>query len=97
MHNDLKKTWELANTHFIAAQDQLKLEIEELKQKLQGAGGNEGKLKDRLLGLEGGLMAAALRTNIKRSLSSEDLEVGIGGLAKSRIRYVVYIHYCVYD
>ena len=37
-NNDLEKTCELANAHFIAVQDQLKLEIEQLKQKLQGAG-----------------------------------------------------------
>ena len=32
---ELKKTWELANDHFIVAQDKLKQEIYRLQQKLE--------------------------------------------------------------
>ena len=34
-HNELKKTWELANQHFIVIQDKLKNEIYRLHQKLE--------------------------------------------------------------
>lgn len=72
-HNDLKKTWELANSHFIAAQDQLKGEIEKLQAKLSGAGGvgGEGRINARLLGAEGGFTSGPHR----KSLSSEALDV----------------------
>ena len=33
--SELKKTWELANAHFVVAQDQLKQEIYRLHQKLE--------------------------------------------------------------
>ena len=73
-HNDLKKTWELANSHFIAAQDQLKGEIEQLQQKLRGGGGGgEGVLKARLLGAEG-LTTGSSRVH-RKSVSSEALDV----------------------
>lgn len=72
-HNDLKKTWELANSHFIAAQDQLKGEIEQLQQKLREGGGGEGVLKARLLGTEGALTTGS-RVH-RKSVSSEALDV----------------------
>ena len=77
-HNDLKKTWELANSHFITAQDQLKGEIEQLQQKLR-EGGGERTIEARLLGAEGaGFMTASSRLH-KKSLSSETLDVtGVG-------------------
>ena len=76
-HNDLKKTWELANSHFISAQDQLKGEIEQLQQKLRERGGEvggEGILKARLLGTEGGLLTIGSRIH-RKSVSSEALDV----------------------
>lgn len=80
-HNDLKKTWELANTHFISAQDQLKGEIEQLHQKLRERGGGEGGrgegiLQARLLqGAEGGLLAIGSSRIHRKSVSSEALDV----------------------
>jgi hypothetical protein len=91
-HNDLKKTWELANTHFISAQDQLKGEIEQLQRKLRerggGVGGGEGVLEARLLqGAAGGalLMTGSSRIH-RKSVSSEALDVAgvdsVGAQAK---------------
>ena len=87
-HNDLKKTWTLANAHFIAAQDQLKGEIEQLQQKLQGGGGGggKGKIEAILLGAEGGFATESSRLH-KKSLSSEALdvtEVGTVGGAQAK-------------
>ena len=85
-HNDLKKTWELANTHFISAQDQLKGEIEQLQKKLRERGG--GVLEDRLQ--QGAVEAGALLTTgpriHRKSVSSEALDVAgvdsVGAQAK---------------
>lgn len=77
-HNDLKKTWELANAHFIAAQDQLKSEVEQLQQKLQSRGGGnglEGKVQAKLVGL------GETALGHKKSLSTEALDVtGTGAM-----------------
>lgn len=88
-HNDLKKTWELANSHFISAQDQLKGEIEQLKQNLREGGGEgegEGILKARLLGAEGGLLTTGSSRIHRKSVSSEALDVAgvnsVGAQAK---------------
>jgi len=35
---ELKHTWELANQHFIVAQDQLRQEVYRLNQRLEAAG-----------------------------------------------------------
>ena len=89
-HNDLKKTWELANTHFISAQDQLKGEIEQLQQKLRerGGGGRVAVLEDRLQ--QGAVEVGALLTTgpriHRKSVSSEALDVAgvdsVGAQAK---------------
>lgn len=88
-HNDLKKTWELANTHFISAQDQLKGEIEQLQQKLRerGGGGGAGVLEARLLqGAEGGALLTTGPRIHRKSVSSEALDVAgvdsVGAQAK---------------
>ena len=86
-HNDLKKTWELANTHFISAQDQLKGEIEQLQQKLGERGGGGGVLEARLQqgAEEGALLTTGPRIH-RKSVSSEALDVAgvdsIGAQAK---------------
>ncbi len=87
-HNDLKKTWELANTHFISAQDQLKGEIEQLQQKRRERGGGEGVLEARLLqGAAGGALLTTGSSRIHRkSASSEALDIAgvdsVGAQAK---------------
>ena len=92
-HNDLKKTWELANTHFISAQDQLKGEIEQLQQKLRERGGGgvgvggAGVLEARLLqGAEGGALLTTGPRIHRKSVSSEALDVAgvdsVGAQAK---------------
>ena len=88
-HNDLKKTWELANSHFISAQDQLKGEIEQLQQKLRergGEGGGGGILKAGLLGAETGLLTTGFSRVHRKSVSSEALDVtgldSVGAQAK---------------
>lgn len=85
-HNDLKKTWELANTHFISAQDQLKGEIEQLQQKLRERGG--GVFEDRLQQgvVEGGALLTTGPRIHRKSVSSEALDVAgvdsVGAQAK---------------
>ena len=82
---ELKKTWELANTHFIAAQDQLKAEIGELQQKLQEKGGGGGKVEALLLGRTSPL-------GQKKSLSSEALDISGVGTVGSQAKWVVMSH-----
>lgn len=80
-HNDLKKTWELANTHFIMAQDQLKSEIEQLQHKLPGGESGDARL---LLPISTTNSSQAHR----KYLSSEALDVaGVGG-ASPQTKYV---------
>ena len=84
-HNDLKKTWELANTHFISAQDQLKGEIEQLQQKLREKGGGvlEASLQQ---GAERGVLLTTGPRIHRKSVSSEALDVAgvdsVGAQAK---------------
>ena len=90
-HNDLKKTWELANTHFISAQDQLKSEIEQLHKKLERVGvADGGTVGAELLGLEGGGFKADAAGVQKKSRSSETINVGGSGskAVDSQARYV---------
>ena len=91
---ELKKTWELANTHFIAAQDQLKTEIGELQQKLQEKGGGGGKIEALLVGRTSPL-------GQKKSLSSEALDMRVsskvGGyvsLTAATVRFTIVCLLC---
>ena len=89
-HNDLKKTWELANTHFISAQDQLREEIGKLQQKLgergEGGGGERIIKAGLLQGAGGGLLTTGSSRIHRKSVSSEALDVAgvdsVGAQAK---------------